>query len=102
AWRAGLSSTVRQVHCRGPENERRGATGVMTVGAIMRRVSFLLFCFSAFLHFLTGLFYGRSCFFHSSTRLFFGLIHCFIYGLAGLVDFRLAAERERRESNQGC
>ena len=37
-------------------------------------MSFLLFCFSAFLHFLTSLFYGRSCFSHSSTRLFFGLI----------------------------
>src|SRR5262245_64438814 len=39
-----------------------------------RRMSFLLFCFSAFLHFLTSLFYGRSCFSHSSTRLFFGPI----------------------------
>jgi hypothetical protein len=67
------------------------------------RSSLLRFCFSAFLHFLTSLFYGRSCFFHGSTRLFFGLIHCFIYGFAGLVDFRPAgAERERREPTRAA
>ena len=38
-------------------------------------MSLLLLCFSAFLHFFTGLFYRLSCFFHGSTRLFFGLLH---------------------------
>jgi hypothetical protein len=38
-------------------------------------LSLLLLCFSAFLHFFTGLFQALSCLFHGSTRLFFGLLH---------------------------
>src|SRR5262249_42189998 len=73
------------------------------------RSSLLRFCFSAFLHFFTSLFYSLSCFFHGSTRLFFGLLHRFIEGLAGffhrtLTVFRLGAgaKSERRESDQRC